>query len=171
MAHPVKCSVCGKTFDRDIVPCVKTTGRRYAHASCAESLSQEAIQEQQDENAFWDYVKKIYGSGYNYILIKKQVDKFKQEYNYSFSGMFKTLYWFYTINEGNVKDCHGVGIIPYVYEEAKEYFYHLYQTKEKNKDKELRPPVTQTYTIPSPRVYRLPHLIDIDSIEGEDNDE
>lgn len=171
MAHPVKCSVCGKTFDRDIVPCVKTVGRRYAHASCVEVLSEEAKQEQQDENMFWDYIKKIYGSDYNYILIKKQVDNFKQEYGYTFSGMFKTLYWFYTINGGSIKDSHGIGIIPYVYNEAKEYFYQLYCTQKKNENKELRQPITHIYTIPSPRVYRPPHLIDIDSIEGEDNDE
>jgi hypothetical protein len=85
--------------------------------------------------------------------------------------MYKTLYWFYVINGGNVNNSNGIGIIPYVYDKAANYFRQQYIIQEKNKEKMVRPPDVKIYTIPSPRVYRLPHLIDIDAIEeeGEDN--
>lgn len=171
MAHIVKCSICGKSFDRDKEPFVKTSGRRYAHASCVEELSEEEKKRREDEAIFWDYIKKIYGSNYNYMLIKKQVENYQKEYNYTISGMYKTLYWFYVINGGNVNNSNGIGIIPYVYDKAENYFRQQYIIQEKNKEKMVRPPDVKIYTIPSPRVYRLPHLIDIDAIEeeGEDN--
>ena len=34
MAHMVKCSICECNFDRDKIEFVKTSTRRYAHASC-----------------------------------------------------------------------------------------------------------------------------------------
>ena len=58
LAHIVKCSICGKSFDRDKEPFVKTGGRRYAHASCAEGLSEEEKKKREDEAIFWDYIKK-----------------------------------------------------------------------------------------------------------------
>jgi hypothetical protein len=87
LAHIVKCSICGKSFDRDKIPCVKTSGRRYAHAICVGELSEEERQRQQDEATFWKYVKEIYGSNYNYMLIKKQVENFQKEYNYTIMQM------------------------------------------------------------------------------------
>jgi hypothetical protein len=172
LAHIVKCSICGKSFDRDKIPCVKTSGRRYAHATCVGELSEEERQRQQDEATFWKYVKEIYGSNYNYMLIKKQVENFQKEYNYTISGMYKTLYWFYVINGGSTSNSNGIGIIPYVYDKAENYFRQQYIIQEKNKTKTVRQPDVRTYIIPSPRNYRLPHLIDIDAIgKGEDNDE
>ena len=34
MAHMVKCTVCGESFDRDKIQAVKSGARRYAHYTC-----------------------------------------------------------------------------------------------------------------------------------------
>ena len=34
MAHYVICSICGEKFNRDVIQAVRTSARRYAHATC-----------------------------------------------------------------------------------------------------------------------------------------
>ena len=45
IAHPVICSICNTSFDRDKLAFTKTNGRRYAHADCALRKAQELNQE------------------------------------------------------------------------------------------------------------------------------
>lgn len=119
MAHWVKCFYCGERFDRDLIPFVKVTERRYAHQTCAQIKDPDGSmnKEQQDKDAFYEVVKAIYGPKYNYMLINTQATEYMQLYNYTWSGMTKCLQWFYFINHGSIEEGHGgVGIIPYIYD-------------------------------------------------------
>lgn len=62
-----------------------------------------------------------------------------KEYNFSYSGILRTLIYFYDIR-GNTTEAsnNGIGIVPYVYEEAYRYYYSLWLAKQKNRDKDLR---------------------------------
>jgi hypothetical protein len=76
--------------------------------------------------------------------------------------MAGTLHWFYDINHGSKEEGYGgVGIIPYVYDQAKEYYATLSTAEEKNKDVTmLRDSVI--FNIQSPRAWqRPPHLLDL----------
>lgn len=152
----VKCFFCGEYFDREKEPCVKVKERRYAHQACFNNQDAQLIQEEKDKDMFYKYVKHIYGANYNYMMINKQAESFIKEYGYTWSGMAGTLHWFYDINHGSVEDGHGgVGIIPYVYDQAKEYYLTISKAEEKNKEvKELRAPVF--FSIQSPRVWHRP---------------
>lgn len=57
MAHLVKCFFCGKTFDRDKIPFVKISERRYSHKECYEKQDAKVIQEQTDKENFYKVVK------------------------------------------------------------------------------------------------------------------
>ena len=72
-------------------------------------------------------------------LIKKQIKNYHEDsdYNYTYSGMRKTLEYFFHIKNGDISKAHGIGIIPYVYREAEEYYYNLFLIEEKNKNKEI----------------------------------
>ena len=53
MAHYVTCAICKKRFDRDKYPAVLVSSRRYAHALCAGTLSEEeAKKEKADLEAY-----------------------------------------------------------------------------------------------------------------------
>ena len=111
MAHMVKCTVCGKKFDRDKIQAVK-----------------------------------------------KQIKEFKKEYDYSYSGMLKTLIWWYEI-KGNSKEKAngGIGIIPFVYKDALTYYYSLYLAQLANENVESIPkPKVKEIEIYSPEVHRRP---------------
>lgn len=101
-------------------------------------------------------------------MINKQVTSFIHEYGYTWSGMTKSLQWFYNINHGSKdKGNDGVGIIPYIYDKAKEYYYNIYLTQQKNNQKSARAPVVDI-NIQSPRAWhRPPHLLNLDEEEEE----
>lgn len=134
MAHIVKCIQCGKQFDRDKVPCIKI-GRRYAHKTCGEE-NEAGLQEQKDKDMFYEMIKSIYGTEYNYMLINTQATDYINQYGYTWSGMAACLHWFYHINHGSLEEGHGgVGIIPYIYDQVREYYQSIYKAQEKNKSK------------------------------------
>ena len=160
----VKCPFCQKTFDREKEPFVKIGARRYAHLACANQQGNaQYIQEQQDKDDFFNLVKTIYGNKYNYLMINTQAENFIKQYEYTWSGMKACLYWFYIINHGSLEEGHGgIGIIPYIYEQVRDYYMELYKTKERNKKKELRAPVVE-FNIQPPKTWNHPpHLLNLD---------
>ena len=152
----VKCLYCGEKFDRLSEPNVKI-GRRYAHKKCYEAQSNEDIKAQQDKHDFFEYIKQIYGEDYNYILISKQAENYIKQYNFTYSGMLKSLKWWYEVKRNSKESANGrIGIIPYIYEDAKKYYYNLYLAQQRNKDiKEYHLEVKEV-VIASPRMFREP---------------
>ena len=88
-------------------------------------------------------IKSIYGPNYNYMLISTQAEEYILKYGYTWSGMTGCLHWFYDINHGDKEEGHGgIGIIPFIYDEVKNYYQDIYKAQEKNKKiKIMRPPV------------------------------
>lgn len=157
----VKCPFCQQTFDREKEPFIKI-GRRYAHLSCAEAQDKNILEEEKNKEKFFQLVKTIYGSNYNFMMINKQANNFIKQYNYTWSGMTKSLYWFYIINHGSLEESNGgIGIIPYVYDKAKDYYYNQYITQEKNKNKKYSEIILEFNIQPPKKQYRLPHLLNL----------
>lgn len=152
IAHKVKCVYCEKIFDRDKEEFVKIN-RRYAHKECADRASGQVEQNVKDKDALFDYIDKIYGSSADYAVIQKQIKRFIDEYNYTYSGMLKTLIYFYEIKGNSVdKSYGGVGIIPYAYKKAHDYYYAIWLAQQKNsvKDIEMYVPRVKEIEIPVP---------------------
>ena len=130
MAHPVKCAVCGETFDRDKIQAVKYNGRRYAHQTCfpqGELVPLPIKEIDADLEKLFAYTKQLLGEEYNHARVKKQIKDFKEEYGYSYSGMLKSLVYFYEV-KGNSKDKAngGIGIVPFIYRDAYNYYLNLF---------------------------------------------
>ena len=71
--------------------------------------------------------------------------------------MLKTLYWWYEIKGNSIENAQGgIGIIPYIYEDALKYYYSLYLAKIANEDKEIRSPEVKEVEIGSPRATKNP---------------
>ena len=103
------------------------------------------------------------------MMINKQATSYINQYNYTWSGMTKCLQWFYIINHGSIEEGHGgIGIIPYIYDQVREYYYNLYLAEQKNKQvKEVRQPIA--FNIQSPRAWhRPPRLLNLE--DGEENE-
>lgn len=149
-----KCVICDKNFDRQKISCVKI-GNRYAHEKCA-LANPKKTKELFDREDFFACVKIIYGPKYEYQMINRQAENFIKTYGYTWYGMTKSLQWFYFVNNGTTeKSNDGVGIIPYVYDKAKEYYKEVDATQKKNEKIELRQPVVEVKA-KSPRAWKQP---------------
>ena len=143
MAHVVKCSICGQSFDRDKIQAVRTGARRYAHLSCDPNntdLVPLVVKETDnpDYTKLMDYIKKIYGDKANYAQIKRQLKIYINDNHYTYSGILKSLVYFYEV-KGNSKDKAngGIGIVPFIYQDAYNYYYDLFVAQSRNQGKDV----------------------------------
>lgn len=157
--HLVKCKYCGIQFDANVEPYIMASARRYAHKSCAEKFESEKTQEQKDEEQFYQYVKNLFNEDYNYIATKKMAERYIKENNYTYSGMLKSLIWFYEVKHNSKSKANGsIGIIPFIYNQARDYYYSLYLAKLANEEKDIitYKPKVKLIEIVSPRVNTKP---------------
>jgi hypothetical protein len=114
------------------------------------------------------YIKNLLGDDYNPARVKKQIKDYKNEYNYSYSGMLKALVWFYEIKGNSIEKANGgIGILPFVYQDAYNYYYSLYLAQLVNEEKDVNQYKTKVreIVIKSPSVAEKPvRLFDL----GED---
>ena len=127
-------------------------------------------QEEKDIAAFYQYAKELFKEDYNYVLTKKLAENYVKD-GYSYSGMLKSLKWYYEKEGNSVEKSNGsIGIIPYVYQQARSYYYSLYQTQLMNQEKDLsnfKTAKERIINIESPRAnVRPPRLW----FEGDDDE-
>ena len=60
MAHYVICAICKKRFDRDKYPAVLVSSRRYAHALCAGTLSEEEAKKEKEKAELEAYIIQLF---------------------------------------------------------------------------------------------------------------
>lgn len=116
--HKVICVYCQEQFDRDTVKCQKV-GRRYAHLTCHEPRI--------DVNGasygmIIQYCGKIFGDETNFGRIGKQIKDYITQ-GMSYKGIYLALkYWYEVKHESKERAAGAIGIVPYIYKEAREYW-------------------------------------------------
>ena len=162
MAHVFKCVYCLQQFDRDKVPYVQVRSRRYAHKSCAEGgqpppkivykkkdgkLVKEEVTVEKDPVAIEKeklnaYLYNLYKGDYDYARTNLLIESYIKKYGYTYSGIRKTLSYFYEVQENPVDtetiSSRSIGIVPYVYDEAKRYYYDIAAVNENNAKKNIQ---------------------------------
>ena len=123
---------------------------------------------QKDLEELEKYIKNLFGQNYINAKVRKQIRDYRQEYKYSYSGMLKTLFYWYEIKGHKFKNeeaNYGIGIIPYIYDKAHDYYYSLYLAKTANEGKNIEDykPKIKMIQIVSPNSERKKNkLFDLD---------
>lgn len=154
MAHKVKCIYCGKTFDRDKIPYIQVSSRRYAHKECSMSEDEKLKKEEQDKIALENYIMKMFNTTYIDPRIRKQIKQYIEDYHYTYSGIHKSLTYFYEIKGNSIEKANGgIGIVPYIYQKAYQYYFALWEAQQKNKDTVVEEyiPTVKEIIIPPPQ--------------------
>ncbi len=86
-------------------------------------------------------IKEIFGIDTISLLISKQITKYVTERKYTYLEIGRALFYFFEVQGGDITKCQGIGIVPYVMEDARKYFKDLEekverQTKEAQELKE-----------------------------------
>ncbi len=151
MAHLVKCYYCGKQFDRDKEPTIQIPNtRRYAHKSCADGSN--TTPERKDQIQLEEYIKKLFKMDYVPPNVQNQIKEYIEQKGFTYSGIYKTLFYYFDImhNVNTYLNNPTIAIVPYVYPQAREYYYVLYQAKKLNENKKFEKPKEVTITIRAP---------------------
>lgn len=157
--HPVICIYCRETFDRDKEPFAQVSARRYAHKKCYDTIQKTKSKIERDYEELENYIKVLFGIEQLTNTIIRQIKKYREEYHYSYTGILKTLKWWYEIKKKNIEDGNwGISIVPYIYNEALEYYKGRFFADENNKkiDLEHYQPKIEIVTIPSPQIQSQP---------------
>lgn len=129
----VKCPYCKESFNR-LKEDFEKIGRRYYHPECHKlqleiNKKKEAKKKEQKEKDsvlegqrrhLIGYILKLQGADKPNGLVLKQI-KDLSEQGYSYIGIESTLRYFHEIKENPIVGT-GIGIVPFVYDEAKEWY-------------------------------------------------
>lgn len=131
----VKCFYCGESFNKDKELWVKPNSTRYAHKECYENRYDYLS----DENKILEKCKELFKEEYNQTRIKSQIKKYLKE-GKTASGIYKSLIYFFEVKNNDVSKANGgIGIVPYIYDEAKKYYASQEKLKEKFNAVQLAP--------------------------------
>ena len=146
----VTCAYCQKPMSKKDADCVMIGNGKYVHKGCQEL---EEKREKTDKEQLEDYIKELFGTTYIDPRVRAQIKKYVEDFNYTYSGIRKALIYHYEIKGGDKSKANGgIGIVPYVYEHAFNYYYNLWLAKQKNKDVEVEQytPKIKEIVIPRP---------------------
>lgn len=129
------CFWCSKAIlptDKDVIE-LKDMYGRYAHKDCAAKHPADDIERLKV------FIIQLYGckddSSWPRLMLQAQT--IAKDYNFTYSGMMKSLEYFYRVKKNPIDKTKGIGIIPYVYKQAKDYYYSLFLAQQANQDKDI----------------------------------
>lgn len=111
--HCKKCNI--EILDKDSA--IKRSNYYY-HVECANKVDKE----KDDFKELYNYICELYDIKQLTGMMHKQIKTYRDDYDYTNKGMYLSLVYFYDMLENTLKDNVGLGIIPFVYEEAKQHF-------------------------------------------------
>ena len=127
--HLVICRACKERFDAQLagadIEWVMPSKGWYYHKSCYENLKKGNILKDKDwKKRIYDFIAHDLKVSYDYHLCEAQLKKFVEKDKVgTYKGIFYTLKYFYEIRNGDWTKGHGgLGIVPFIYEEATTYW-------------------------------------------------
>lgn len=111
-----------------------------------------------DKMKLEQYIKKLFHTDYVDPRIQKQIKNYIKEYNFTYSGILKSLVYFYEVKQNPVeKSNDGIGIVPWVYKQAFNYYYAIWLAQQKNTNKTVENYIPKETEIIIPRPKPKPH--------------
>lgn len=156
--HMVKCPICNETFDANQEEYVMI-GRRYAHLRCKQSAQEREEQTKRDKAELETYIKELFKYQQLPEKVKRQIKQYTTENGYTYSGILKTLKYWFDIKNNNIEKANGgIGIVPWIYNDAYNYWRSIWEARERNKDiEEVIIPVREIHILP-PKREPMKHL-------------
>ena len=127
MAHYVKCRICGERFDTEKEPTFKKSNW-YAHQKCYDEREAAKSQDEKDLDHLMEYCSRLYGRLFNYNQTLRLAKSYHEKNGFSFSGIERTMKYVYEIKKEPIEKGNGsIGIVPYMYDKAYNYWYSIWE--------------------------------------------
>lgn len=130
----IVCTYCKKTFDKSKEPFKLFSNGKYAHQEC---FDLEQTRNLTDQEKLERYIMKLFHSDYVYAKIKKQIKDYVTNHGFTYSGIHKALVYYYEVkgipfDAGKAQG--GIGIVPYIYNQAFNYYYAIWEAQQKQEN-------------------------------------
>lgn len=99
---------------------------RYYHPDCLQEWRGQA----DDRTQLIDYILELYDLRRPTGMMLMQIKRFQDEFDYTYKGMELTLRYFHEVLGNEVQENGGIGIIPYVYEDATRQYVQQRKIRE-----------------------------------------
>lgn len=127
----VTCIYCKQTFNKGNEPFKLFSNGKYAHQTCFEL---EQTRELTDQEKLERYIMELFQTDYVYAKIQRQIKDYVTNHGFTYSGIHKALVYYYEV-KGNKFDSGkaqgGIGIVPFVYQNAFNYYYAIWEAQQK----------------------------------------
>lgn len=87
------------------------------------------------KNELLDFICELYGIPKCSEIILRQINKFVTKHGYSYKDIARALCYYIDVQGGTIELKYGIGIVPYVMEEATAYFKE--EARKKNAQKQM----------------------------------
>lgn len=111
----ITCPSCQEPLDRNNEEFTEHS-KKYYHRSCFRIHYQKT----QNRKDLIDYACKLHNIKHPGVIVK-QIKEFEDDYGYTLKGIELALRYFHEIL-GNPVDRMGIGIVPWIYEDAKRHY-------------------------------------------------
>ena len=143
---------------------IKIYKNRKYHIKCykefVDELYNKSKNNQDSKQELYEYICKLFNLKEITPLIQIQLEKYYTDYEFTYDGMLYTLKYFFEIMENDINKCEGIGIIPYIYQEAKEFYILKDSLSSQNIEKNINNKVVKI----KPIDYSQNKIIDINNL-------
>ena len=156
--------MCNYLVDKETQESVKHSSKTY-HQHCFEQFELG----KQHRRELHEYICELYNMPVVSGFILKQIKEFEDNYGYKLGGMKLALYYFHVIEGNPVESSNdkyrtqGIGIIPYVYDDARNHFEKMQRIQKAASEKTISTEAEVIYVKP-PKKKRT-NYIDIEGIK------
>lgn len=120
----LKCNHCKNKFPKSSLKQATQTIR------LCESCFKQREEKMKNQNELYATIKELYCLDYVTPLLRKQIKDFQEQYGFTLQGINLTLQYCKFKPNITFDSSIGLGIVPYMYEEAKKDFLRKKQLKE-----------------------------------------
>lgn len=159
----VKCPACGGTLDINKEEHVIVNNRRYGHPDCylffeiMQPLSEKTETTEKDDELkeLKDYIAEKYKDKANWSIIGRQIKEYTGKNKYTCMEIKMALQYIFEIKKMSINNSHGgIGLVPYVIDEALNYYKSIEEYKETMENIEIEQKETKVFTIKEPQPKR-----------------
>lgn len=135
MARKVKCPYCNQSDEKENM-IHQSTNKRYWHKECLEKKENERLsnmseqdvvkeRDKEERKKLIEYICNLYDIEAPTGFILKQIKEYHTEYKYRYYAIQLALEYFFVIKQNDTGKSKGIGIVPYVMDDAKEFYQNL----------------------------------------------
>lgn len=165
-----ECRICHYPIDKkpetEGIDWIQPSRGWYFHKTCYDTWKAAPATDEEWVSMIFDFLARDMKVKYNYHLCKAQIEKFWKDNKINPKGIYFTLKYFYEVKHNSWEKGHGgLGIVPWVFDDAKQYWIEQ-ERKKRGFLKELEAQSKERSVIKITRKEKRRDKYNLDDIGG-----